>query len=86
MVGVTPGSTIITVAASIEDMLALTSALKEGKLAEVQVVELRPLLNTELIPPGYKTYNPNLDAKSSLTGDTSKDVTQSEDRAARAKR
>jgi hypothetical protein len=77
VVGVTPGSTIITVAASIDDMLALYSALQAGKLAEVQVVELRPLINTDPVHPGYKTYDPTLDTKSSLTGGTSKDFTQS---------
>jgi transcriptional regulator with XRE-family HTH domain len=77
VLGVTPGSTLITVAVSIEDMLALSSAFKVGKLAEMQVVDCYPLVDTAIIDPGYKAYNPQLDAKSSLTGDTSKDFTQS---------
>jgi len=41
VVGVAPGSTIITVEVSIDDMLALSSALSEGKLAEMLCDELR---------------------------------------------
>ncbi len=76
VLGVTPGSTIITVAVSMEDMLALASAFKAGKLAEMHVVDCYPLPNTEIIDTGhYKTYDPTPDAKSSLTGDISKDFT-----------
>jgi transcriptional regulator with XRE-family HTH domain len=41
VVGVAPGSTIITVEVSVDDMLALSSALSEGKLAEMLCDELR---------------------------------------------
>jgi len=77
VLGVTPGSTIITVAVSIEDMLALASAFKAGKLAEMQVADCYPLVNIPIIDPRdtYKTYDPTRDAKSSLTGDISKDFT-----------
>jgi hypothetical protein len=46
-------------------------------LAEMDVVDCYPLPNTEIIDPRdtYKTYDPTRDAKSSLTGDISKDST-----------
>jgi transcriptional regulator with XRE-family HTH domain len=75
VVGVAPGSTIITLEMSMQDMLALFAAYKEGKLAEMQCVELRLKNDPKLIHPGFKTYDPTLDAKSPLTGGTSKEVT-----------
>jgi len=71
VVGVAPGSTIITLEMSIQDMLALSSAYKEGKLAEMHCVGFSPVLNTDLIPPGIKTVDPNL-------VDKLKDITQPE--------
>ena len=75
VVGVAPGSTIITLEMSMQDMLALFAAYKEGKLAEMLCVELRLKNDPKPIHPGFKTYDPTLDAKSSLTGGTSKEVT-----------
>jgi hypothetical protein len=42
---VAPGSAIVTLEMSVEDMLALFAAYKEGKLAEMHCTELR--LNRE---------------------------------------
>ncbi len=71
VVGVTPGSTIITALVNVEDMRALSSAYSEGKLAEVLCVELR----LKSLAPGFTTTDPKLHAKSPLTGGTVKDFT-----------
>ena len=59
VVGVAPGSTIITLEMPIQDMIALYSAYKAGKLAEIHCIGFSPELNTEPVHP-IKTVDPNL--------------------------
>lgn len=64
VVGVTPGSTIITLEMSFEDMMALHAAYQQGKLAEIHCVGFTTGFNTQPIHPGYKNVDPNLADKS----------------------
>jgi len=64
VVGVAPGSTIITLEMTVRDMLALHSAYDEGKLAEILCIGFTPILHPELIPPGVKTFDPEQADKS----------------------
>jgi transcriptional regulator with XRE-family HTH domain len=71
VVTVTPGSTIITLEMSFEDMTALHAAYVQGKLAEIHCVGFTTGFNTQPIHPGYKNVDPNL-------ADKSKDFTRPE--------
>jgi transcriptional regulator with XRE-family HTH domain len=79
VVGVTPGSTIITVEVAGEDVRALLSAYKEGKLAEMHCVglEFGQMLDPALLASGFKHVDPKLSGKTPMTGDKSKDFTRS---------
>ncbi len=69
VVGVAPGSTIVTLEMSVQDMLALFAAYSEGKLAEIQCDEFRLRYNP---PPLIR----DLVQKTPMVEGTSKDFTR----------
>jgi transcriptional regulator with XRE-family HTH domain len=76
VVGVTPGSTIVTLEMSFEDMMALHAAYEQGNLAEIHCVGFTTGFNTQPIHPGFKQYDPKLSDKTPITGDELKDFTR----------
>jgi transcriptional regulator with XRE-family HTH domain len=63
VVGVTPGSTIITLEMSFEDMVALFAAYSKGKLAEMHCEEFRLKLEPETSAPDHIIKAPFIDKK-----------------------